>query len=83
MMWNVREWVQDFNPSTWEAAAGESEFKASLVYKASSKIARAAQRNPVSNEQTNTQTRIDVEGPLHCGQDQRWAGGPELQRKPD
>jgi hypothetical protein len=38
-----------FNPSTWEAEAGRqiSEFKASLVYKVSSRTARAIQRNPV------------------------------------
>jgi hypothetical protein len=37
-----------FNPSTWEAEAGGSlEFKASLVYKASSGIARANRRSPV------------------------------------
>jgi hypothetical protein len=36
-----------------------SEFEASLVYKVSSRIARATQRNPVSknqNKQTNKQT---------------------------
>ena len=33
------------------------EFEASLVYKASSRIAKATQRNPVSkNKQTNKQT---------------------------
>jgi hypothetical protein len=39
-----------FNPSTWEAGRGRqnSEFEASLVYKVSSRIARAIQRNPVS-----------------------------------
>jgi hypothetical protein len=36
-----------FNPSTWEAEAGR--FEASLVYKVSSRTARAIQRNPVSN----------------------------------
>jgi hypothetical protein len=40
-----------FNPSTWEAEAGGgrwiSEFEASLVYKMSSRTARAIQRNPV------------------------------------
>jgi hypothetical protein len=37
-----------FNPSTWEAEAGRiSEFEASLVYKVSSRTARAIQRNPV------------------------------------
>jgi hypothetical protein len=38
-----------FNPSTWEAEAG-SEFEASLVYRVSSRTARATQRNPVSNK---------------------------------
>jgi hypothetical protein len=32
-----------------------SEFEASLVYEVSSRTARAAQRNPVSNKQTNKQ----------------------------
>jgi hypothetical protein len=41
--------VHAFNPSTWEAEARQiSEFKASLVYKVSSRTARAIQRNPVS-----------------------------------
>jgi hypothetical protein len=46
-----------FNHSTWEAEAGRflSEFKASLVYRVSSRTARAIQRNPVS-KQTNKQT---------------------------
>jgi hypothetical protein len=40
-----------FNPSTWEAEAGEAlELKASLVYRVSSRTARATQRNPVSEE---------------------------------
>jgi hypothetical protein len=48
--------VHAFNPSTWEAEAGRSlslsfawssEFEASLVYKVSSRTARATQRNPV------------------------------------
>jgi hypothetical protein len=35
-----------------------SEFEASLVYKVSSRIARATQRNPVSkNKQTKTKTK--------------------------
>jgi hypothetical protein len=36
-----------FNPSTWEAEAGEFEFKDSQVYRVSSRTARAIQRNPV------------------------------------
>jgi hypothetical protein len=34
-----------------------SEFEASLVYKVSSRTARATQRNPVSKKQTNKQTK--------------------------
>jgi hypothetical protein len=33
-----------------------SEFEASLVYRVSSRIARATQRNPVSKTKTNKQT---------------------------
>jgi hypothetical protein len=37
-----------FNHRTWEAEAGGSlEFEASLVYRVSSRTARATQRNPV------------------------------------
>jgi hypothetical protein len=36
-----------FNPSTLEAEAGRSEFEASLVYRVTSRTARATQRNPV------------------------------------
>ena len=43
------EVVQTFNPSTWEAEARDlCEFEASLVYRESSRTARATQRNPVS-----------------------------------
>ena len=47
--------VHAFNPSTWEAEAGEFlSSEASLVYKVSSRTARAIKRNPVSkNKQTN------------------------------
>jgi hypothetical protein len=55
-----------FNPSTREAEAGGSlEFEASLVYKVSSRTARAIQRNPVSkNKQTNKQTNKKETLPL-------------------
>jgi hypothetical protein len=44
--------VHAFKPSTWEAEGRQiSEFKASLVYKVSSKTARTIQRNPVSKNQ--------------------------------
>jgi hypothetical protein len=40
--------VHTFNPSTWKAVAdGSLEFEASLVYRVSSRTARATQRNPV------------------------------------
>ena len=34
-----------------------SEFEASLVYRVSSRTARATQRNPVLNKQTSKQTK--------------------------
>jgi hypothetical protein len=43
--------VHTFNPSTWEAEAGGFEFEASLVYRVSSRTAKATQRNPVSKNQ--------------------------------
>ena len=36
-----------FNPSTLEAEAGGSEFKANLVYRSSSRTVRATQRNAI------------------------------------
>jgi hypothetical protein len=43
-----------FNPSTWEAESGRFlEFEASMVYKVSSRTARAIQRNPVSKTKQN------------------------------
>jgi hypothetical protein len=45
--------VHTYDLSTWEAEAGESEFKASLVYRMNSRIARATQRNPVLKKQNN------------------------------
>jgi hypothetical protein len=41
--------VHAFNPSTWEAEAG-GFCKASLMYRASSRTARATQRNPPSKK---------------------------------
>jgi hypothetical protein len=57
-----------------------SEFKASLVYKVSSRTARATQRNPVSkiskkeekkkeketNKQTNKQTKTNQKNQKNC-----------------
>jgi hypothetical protein len=41
-----------FNPSTGGRGRRISEFKASLVYKVSSRTARTIQRNPVSKNKT-------------------------------
>ena len=56
-----------FNPSTLGGRGRQiSEFKASLVYRVSSKTARATQKNPVlinknnNNNQTNKQTKPDL-----------------------
>jgi hypothetical protein len=38
-----------------------SEFEASLVYKVSSRTARATQRNPVSKTKTKTKTKKEKE----------------------
>jgi hypothetical protein len=40
-----------FNPSTWETGRRISEFEVSLVYRVSSRIAKATQRNPVLKNQ--------------------------------
>ena len=52
-----------FNPSTWEGGRGRriSEFEASLVYRVSSRIARATQRNPVSKPTTTTKKKKEQE----------------------
>ena len=39
-----------FDPSTGEAEAGRSPLEASLVYKASSKLARATSETPSQNK---------------------------------
>jgi hypothetical protein len=51
----------DFNPRE----AGISGFKASLVYKVSSRTARAIQRNPVSKEKQKQQQQKEI----HNGQE--------------
>jgi hypothetical protein len=59
-----------FNASTWEAEAGVgvgSEFEASLVYKVSSRTARATQRNPVSkNKNKNKNKKKKSKGKAGC-----------------
>jgi hypothetical protein len=50
--------VYSFNSSTQEAGTSNlCEFKASLVYRASFRTARATQRNPVSTTTTTTTTK--------------------------
>ena len=46
-----------FNPNTWEAKADGFEFEASLVYRVSSKTARATQRNSVLGKKTKTKKK--------------------------
>jgi hypothetical protein len=44
-----------FSLSTWQADTGRSlEFRTSLVYRVSSRTARATQRNPISKNKTKT-----------------------------
>ena len=53
-----------FSPSTREAEASKiSEFEASLVYRVSSRTARATQRNPVSKENKSHRDMVQLEGP--------------------
>jgi hypothetical protein len=53
--------VHAFNPST-RGAGGRwiSEFEASLVYKVSSRTAKATQRNPVSKNPNNNNNKIKI-----------------------
>jgi hypothetical protein len=46
-----------FNPSTWEAEAGRFLSSRLLVYKVSSRTARAIQRNPVSENKNKNKTK--------------------------
>jgi hypothetical protein len=39
-----------------------SEFKASLIYKVSSRTARATQRNPVSKKQKKKKKKVNTKG---------------------
>jgi hypothetical protein len=49
-----------FNPSTREAEAGGSpETEASLVYRVSSRVARATQRNPASKKKQTIQNKTN------------------------
>jgi hypothetical protein len=46
-----------FNPGTWEAEAGKSQLKASLVHRVRARAARATQRNPVLKKKKNLTTK--------------------------
>jgi hypothetical protein len=66
-------WCTPLNPSTPEAEAGRFlEFETSLVYKVSSRTARAIQRNPVSNVCVDVHVRA-------CVRNQRTALGLSFQ----
>jgi hypothetical protein len=49
--------VSHFNPGTQEEEAGGFLSEASLVYKVSSRTARATQRNPVLKNKTKQKTK--------------------------
>ena len=57
-----------FNPSSREAKEGGffSEFEVSLVYKVSSRSARAVQRNPVLKNQPTNQPKKTGDDLTHC-----------------
>jgi hypothetical protein len=59
--------AQAFNPSTREAETGRqiSEFRASPVYKVSSRTARAIERNPVSKTKTKKERISKVQFAKH------------------
>ena len=53
--------VPTFDPSTQEAEAGWSlEFEARLIYKLSSRTARAVQRKPVTRNKTKQTKQVDM-----------------------
>jgi hypothetical protein len=54
--------IHTFNFSTSKAEAGGSscEFKVSLVYRVNSRIAKATQRNPVSNKTNKTDQKLGM-----------------------
>jgi hypothetical protein len=55
-----------FNPSTRDGRGRRiSEFEASLVYKVSSRTARAIQRNPVSKKQKKKKSQTIMEGRMN------------------
>jgi hypothetical protein len=61
--------VHSFNPGTWEAEAG-GFLSSRLVYRVSSRTARATQRNPVSkNKQKKKNRGQDIPtSPMHSSQ---------------
>jgi hypothetical protein len=55
--------MHTFNPITWEPKADDFLVQGQPIYKASSRTAMATQRKPVSNKQTNKQTKA-INSPL-------------------
>jgi hypothetical protein len=51
--WDWWRWRTPLIPALGRQRQGISEFEASLVYKVSSRTARATQRNPVSKNKNN------------------------------
>jgi hypothetical protein len=49
--------VRNFNPSTQEAEAGGSEFEASLVYRVSSRTARATEKPCLKKKKSKRKER--------------------------
>jgi hypothetical protein len=50
-----------FNPTTWGGRSRQiSEFEVSLVYRVSSRTARATQRNPVLKNKNQNKTKSQV-----------------------
>ena len=52
--------MHTFNPRTWEAEAGRQicEFEASLVYRVSSRTAKATKRNTVLKNQEKKEKKL-------------------------
>jgi hypothetical protein len=67
--------VHAFNPSTWEAETGGFlSSRPSLVYRVSSRTARAIQRNPVSKKtKKQKQNKIIRLSRCFSSSEQRWA----------
>ena len=54
-------WLTPLIPALWRQRQAVSEFEASLVYKVSSRTAKAIQRNPVSENQRKKEREREKE----------------------